>query len=269
MKFQKITLRKALLDALDYDDASEAIDPDEVVTYLSGGLEVFLDWLRTDDEDLKDYWALYMPYGTAYDEFARLYFYRSGNKYLSRQVFDYMQDDTIIEGITKASENAYLKYRYKWVSLANALFTEYDPLKNYDLTETITHGHTITDSPRAIRETTTATETDTSSVVSGDVERKVSAFDSSEYQNSEKNVNNDVTTRVTGDADKNIVTSTSKGLSGEDTLTHGGIDTNVKYGRINFDPSKAVMNEVMLRNAHQFLEIILQDLDSVLFLGVY
>lgn len=91
----------------------------------------------------------------------------------------------------------------------------------------VTHGESVSDAtmgtddttetPRVGRVTKVKTNIDTTSVASGSTERQVSAFDSSTYEPKEKSINNDLTTRNTGNATNNYTETEEQTPTGTNT----------------------------------------------------
>lgn len=128
----------------------------------------------------------------------------------------------------------------KWMKAFNIT---YNPLDNYDRTESITIKHTGSDSSKTeanydenktldltdertpdLNEKTTLDTTDTSEQVTvGETERQVSGYDASTYSPAEKTTAN--SGKSTIDKDGSIDVDTT----GKDTTTHSGTDnTNIK-----------------------------------------
>ena len=128
----------------------------------------------------------------------------------------------------------------KWLTVLNAT---YNPLENYDRTESITIKHTGSDSSKTeadynedktldledkrtadLNEKTTLDTTDTSEqVTEGETERQVSAYDSSVYSPAEKTIADSGKTTIDKDGTIDLDTT------GTDTMEHSGTDkTNIK-----------------------------------------
>ena len=153
--------------------------------------------------------------------------------------------------------DALFKFSEKWIRVAKTLFADYNPLENYSMNDritlaktgvdslthgkvlkktgtdvldhdgSVTHGESVSDAtmgtdsttetPRVGRVTKVKTNIDTTSVASGSTERQVSAFDSSTYEPKEKSINNDLTTRNTGNATNNYTETEEQTPTGTNT----------------------------------------------------
>ena len=276
------------------------------------------------------FWALYglkyiegasFPDDTAKEMITESVFTRSAEKALSSSFWlhfmMYTDDNPSMEEEARFKATIGLMFLHvaiqnasKWARLAKALYADYNPIDNYSMTEKteiersdtdeLTHGKTVSqtdmgndtivETPRVSREITVSTETDTSSVSSGDIERQVSAFNSSTYEPKEKQVNNDVTTRTQGSASNNYVTTSEDAPEGQNTTlettsdTHsimeGGKDVTEKEGSETIEHERSgnigvtttaqmIEGEFQMRAKNEFWEVVFKDIEKEMFLGVY
>lgn len=159
------------------------------------------------------------------------------------------------------------KFLEKWKRIYKALIEEqYNPLKDYDITETkvgtntntITYGSNVeTDGNVATKETTTR------SVESAD---DIYGFNSTApVGDSTSNTTENET--IVGNADDNT-THTNQSKTGSDTKELSINDTNTISGR-KVSGADLIEKELNLRNKQIFFDIIYKDIDSVLTLQIY
>lgn len=141
------------------------------------------------------------------------------------------------------------KFADKWDKLFTVINTAYNPLENYDMeqTETPSVTHTIT------RQTETVT-TITDDVSSTDVY----GFNSSSSVPNSKVARNGTNT-VSNDPLKNIETDAESGTRG--LSRHGNIGVTTSQ--------QMLQSEIDLRNNYNFVDNIMNDVDSIMCLLVY
>ena len=135
------------------------------------------------------------------------------------------------------------KFSEKWERLANALFSDYNPIENYRMVEAESEGKNT----KVNTEMTTETEEHETN--------KYSGFDSSEFKDTTA-TDKDGSSETTGTKAKNEQAET-----GNRNLT--------RSGNIGVTTSQQMIeSEVQLRK-HNLLNIIYDDMDSILFLDYY
>lgn len=141
------------------------------------------------------------------------------------------------------------KFADKWDRLYSAITTNYAPLENYDMEQTET--------PDITHTKTTQTETVTS--ITDDVTgTDVYGFNSSSHVPNNKVTRNGTST-VSNDPDNNVETDVESGTRG---LT--------RHGNIGVTTSQQMLqSEIDLRNNYNFLDNIMDDVDSILCNLVY
>ena len=141
------------------------------------------------------------------------------------------------------------KFADKWDRLYSAITTNYKPLENYDMEEKETPSvtHTIT------RQTETVTSI-TDDVSSTDVY----GFNSSSPVPNSKVTRNGTST-VSNDPLKNIETNAESGT--RDLTRHGNIGVTTSQ--------QMLQSEIDLRNNYNFVDNIMNDVDSIMCLLVY
>lgn len=134
-----------------------------------------------------------------------------------------------------------LKYGISWTKTYNALLTDYKPLENYSMTEHREHDNTVKNN------------TDMKTIVHGD--NGIFGFNSGGTSSNPTN-DNDGTTTVTGDGDKN--TQNDKG--NEDTTRSGNIGVTTSQQMLD--------SEIKLRQFN-FINQMFVDIDKILCLSMY
>lgn len=135
-------------------------------------------------------------------------------------------------------------YSDKWTRLYNAMFAEYNPIHNYDMTETETRTN----------DGTISTDNTQSVTGSGTANNQVYGYNSSEATPAESsNTNTTTTTTDTGNAKTSADESRSLTRSG-----NIGVTTSAQM----------IEGELELR-AKVYLGIVIADLDDALTLGIY
>ena len=131
------------------------------------------------------------------------------------------------------------KYLDKWNRLANALFSDYNPIENYNMTESSSGGKNI-----KVNTDMNTEEHETNSY---------SGFDSDDFKNTTKS---DKSGSTTGTKAKNEQAETeNRSLRRSGNI---GVTTS----------QQMIESEIKLRE-HNLLDIIYDDIDSILFLDYY
>ena len=189
------------------------------------------------------------------------------------------------------------KFSFKWTQLLNSLNnSNYNPIENYSMEEirtpnlvnettaTTTNNNTIKDvntlSNESTNNTTNTTTGNYNDIINNDVENKTSAFDNNAYQPNTKTTNNTTsnqeTTSNSNQESSNSQTQTinntqNQTLSRNDssTTTNKGTETLTRKGNIGVTTTQQmVMQEVELRK-HNLIDIMFNDIDSLLTIDLY
>ena len=171
--------------------------------------------------------------GLSYTALDNLYLMRSGEKYVRQYYKDYL-NTRIKAGYSVSSGQKFLaeyitrKYSKKWLDLWETMFYDYEPLWNYDMTETLTddvkeleHGRVITlENGKTLTRSGSVTNTPgTTYTETG----KVKGFDSDSFTDSEQTV-----TAPSGNGDVTNYTNLKDAASGTDTTRNQGKDTETR-----------------------------------------
>ena len=186
---------------------------------------------------------------------------QSGDKNVSPAVLKSLSDGELsAENFNKLCDIVWMMYNKRWARLWEILTAEFNPLENYDMSETkyIDHGHVETNSGT---DTTNRTGTDTITHT-GDTENEVSAFNSSSYQDNSKDTQN------TTDLDNRNMT---------DALVHGHILTNsgrdtetlTRSGNIGVTTSQQMAQSSLDLWKWNFFYDIFRDVDSIFTITTY
>lgn len=188
-------------------------------------------------------------------------FNQSGDKIISPAVSKNLSDGELsTEDFNKLCDVAWMMYNKRWSRLWEILTAEFNPLQNYDMTETHTfeHGKKETNSGT---DTTNRTGTDTVTHT-GDTENEVSAFNSSSYQDSSKDTQNttDLDTRNMTDA-----------LIHGHVVTNSGVDTErtSRSGNIGVTTSQQMAESSLQLWKWNYFYDIFRDVDSIFTITTY
>lgn len=216
----------------------------------------------------------------------------SGDKNISPIVHKFIKDE-VATPRSKLADTLFIMYGDKWLKLWDVLHAEYNPLNNYDMTETETPAeitHTITPAETTTTETpaettTTITPAETTDTVKPPktvVENEVSAFNSSSYEDSNKTT----TTGDSSDKGTNVFTVDAAGTTSIDVDTAGSTSIDVdtagsdvltvqnareltRSGNIGVMSSQALIDsELRLREYNYYLTVF-NDIDTLLTLSIY
>ena len=186
---------------------------------------------------------------------------QSGDKIISPAVYKSLTDGELTTAdFNKLCDVAFMMYGKRWARLWEILTAEFNPLNNYDMSETkyIDHGHVETNSGT---DTTNRTGTDTVTHT-GDTESEVSAFNSGSYQDSTKDTQNttDLDTRNMSDA-----------LVHGHILTNSGRDTETltRSGNIGVTTSQQMAQSSLDLWKWNYFYDIFRDIDSIFTITTY
>ena len=186
---------------------------------------------------------------------------QSGDKIISPAVYKSLTDGELTTAdFNKLCDVAFMMYGKRWARLWEILTAEFNPLNNYDMSETkyIDHGHVETNSGT---DTTNRTGTDTITHT-GDTESEVSAFNSGTYQDSTKDTQN------TTDLDTRNMTDS---LIHGHVLTNSGRDTETltRAGNIGVMSSQSLARETVDLWKWNYFYDIFRDIDSIFTITTY
>lgn len=158
------------------------------------------------------------------------------------------QDDAVRNVNIQLATLIFQKYLDKWNRLANALFADYNPIENYNMSETGT------------RDKTTSVDTDmtTSSETESTDTSKYSGFNSGDSFNN-----------VTESDHNGSVEQTTSGLSTKNKQIDDEDTTLTRSGNIGVTTSQQMIESEIELRRHQMNEIMYDDLDKILFLDIY
>ena len=175
-------------------------------------------------------------------------------------------------------------YNTKWTKLYATVTAQYDPIENYNMTESITetgtNTGTVTNESQAIGNNT-STETlthgkveTTHSESEAEQHNKVFGFNSSTASDhDESNGSNEVDQTITNSGEDETVTVTDTDDSVEstrtDNLSHSVTTSHIRSGNIGVTTSQQMLNAERELQMWNFYEQVFSDLDSILCLKIY
>lgn len=227
--------------------------------------DYYLEWITGDGvfTDLNEFDVPWKE--TAAPDILNLHYHgsHSGDKLISPLLRKMITAD--LDGTrSKVAAIIYNMYSDKWSHLWDALKTEYNPIDNYNMVENET-SETNRENERAHTGTNTDAMTGTDNIAhTGNNENEISAFNSSNYVDSEK------TTLATND---NETRDLQNQTTFNDTLTDEGTDTTerelTRHGNIGVTTTQQMLqSEIELRN-WLFFKSVFEDIDKVLTLSIY
>lgn len=228
----------------------ETIDVQDLFN-TSGGV---FTALATYDATLTDPQFPWLTTALANEIDKQYYLQHSGSKTVSRLFLTLkkLEDDgTITDALTEIAKMVETRFAFTWNKIRVAWETNYAPLENYDMEQTETPDITKTRNV-ASNVSTTTTDDITDNGIYG--------FNSSgSSANPQTKSTRNGTVTVSGDADDNIETETETGTRG---LT--------RHGNIGVTTSQQMLqSEIDLRTKFNFMNQIMNDMDSILCLLVY
>lgn len=208
------------------------------------------------------------------------YIEHSNEKYISpyyAKLLKLVKEEKITESqmYEYLSSNVANKYAVKWYKIFEALMTDYKPLENYDLNElrtpNIKRSRSGEDSIEHEQSGKDSTNIDTVKETTIDNETGVYGFNSA---NSNPSVTGDGTTSeyVSGDKDNNYVESSLRGKetkNNESTEIETGSETLKRNGNIGVTTSQQMLESEIKLRQYNFIEEMLNDIDSILCLKIY
>lgn len=216
--------------------------------YLNSALRTILEDTLLSSEDYdKSY--LYKiidtePYQLDFDYFIG----HSSDKYFSNYFIKFMERSDFSQSINNIADMLAQKFGLKWYKIGQAISTNYKPLENYDMEEIRT--------PNLTENVTRKQATDVN--VHQSTESGIYGFNSTESQPT-----------ATGDGDTHT-TGIKNNNETEDVKSNTGTESLTRHGNIGVTTSQQMLeSEIVLREKHNFVEMIFRDIDSVLCLKVY
>lgn len=224
------------------------------------------------------------------------YYARSARKIISPIMYDITNGGTPLPiasingnvGRDKVAKIIYSMFKHKWVMLWNAMFAEYNPISNYDMTETESiernnDGET-SDSiniSRTTDETITdnGTNTNTGTITDIGTQHNIDGiwgFNSSVSSDSQESEISDSNTRTNNISESN---QNSRVVDNDETETHTNTGTRSdemtetrtleRSGNIGVTTSQQmIQSEIELRKIRYF-DIVFADIDSFMCIDVY
>ena len=255
-------------------------------------------------KDLSELTGVTMPWAEFAEPFMldMAYFSRSANKHLSPIVYSVMSGDD--EYRKKIAECVYTLNKKNWEKLFNTMFFEYNPIDNYDMTETesISSEYSYTDSSSATDSSTTSntgtasedneikhtgSDTDTTtSTISNDSEtnNSVYGFNSSSAVDSDKSATDtDTTENRTITYTKNTTDTESKESEYSDSSTgsnthtgsNSGSGENATTRELNRSGNIGVTTTQQMIESERgvwtwsYFDVVFADIDEFIALSIY
>lgn len=224
------------------------------------------------------------------------YYARSARKIISPIMYDITNGGTPLPiasmngnvGRDKVAKIIYSMFKHKWVMLWDAMFAEYDPISNYNMTETEsiernndgetsdttnitkTADETITDTGS---NTNTGTVTDSGTQNNLDSVWGFNSSNSSDSQESEITDSNIRTNNLSESSQNSRTVDNDESETHTNTGTHNDEMTETRTlqrsGNIGVTTSQQmIQSEIELRKTRYF-EIVFEDIDSFMCLPIY
>ncbi len=225
----------------------DSIDVNDLITHDSLGIFQVIQAELSDHSEIGDWFTESLAYHLDID----YYLTHSGGKELSG-AFKRILDNSVISDDDKLVYMAHIilnRFALKWEKLHDAITTDYNPLHNYDMEQVETPD--ITKKKNVATNVTTETSDD-------DTTNKVRGFNSSSSSVVGES-SHGATITVSGDKQNN-----------EEIDTETGTRSLTRSGNIGVTTSQQMLqSEIDLRNNYNFMNQLMDDVDSVLCLLVY
>lgn len=165
------------------------------------------------------------------------------------------EDNALNDSAEKICNIIQNKFLEKWNRLANALFSDYNPISNYDMTEEETTSGSSDKTGTSKVELQTIENTNTETINS------YQGFNSAEYKG---------VSRGNSDTDRSSTTTGSSANNGttEETSSEGS-RTLTRSGNIGVTTSQQMIESEIELRKKQLIDIIYRDMDSVAFIDYY
>jgi len=211
------------------------------------------------------------------DSLDMLYSNHSGDKTVSKLVMNHVEDDELTAlGRSVIALSVLIMYKTQWERLYSVLSTEYNPISNYDMTESESGTNSLERSAESSgehHETGTRTVTDSGTVSdsgTNGMSTGVYGFNSSQAVNSDTSsgTNSNQETRNLTRTETPNITETDTGTdSGTETGEHSR--TLTRSGNIGVTTSQQLLQSEIELWKWSFFNQVFEDLDKVLTLQVY
>lgn len=188
----------------------------------------------------------------------------SGSKLISCLINNLKDKYTYDELLLKLCQILITKYGDNWNKLYYALSLDYNPIENYDLTETEIPNITRVETPNITKENTTNTKSNNVTTNNVGISNKTFGFNSSNSvnDNESETTNNQ---NVTGGTDISS-TDTEKGNR---TYTETGNRETRKHGNIGVMSVPDQLEKEYNLRMKTFFDVVYRDLDVTLTLPLY
>lgn len=233
------------------------------------------------------------------------YYLQSSNKLASKLLMDISGQQALTsEKRTQIASVIYALYNDNWTKRFNVYNAEYEPLSNYDMTETETldedvsnesrHTGTVSDSGTATGTQTNETDISDSNVVSESIDKSISGtesvergvygFNSSTSQDSDnanttnsgtEDLDTSRTTQVTRSEDVSLSNSESvsstktNNLTDTETVDRGYERELRRTGNIGVTTSQQMLESELKLRTWNFFYSVFDDIDSICCLPIY
>lgn len=211
------------------------------------------------------------------DSLDRLYENRSGDKEISRIVSNHLNNGAVtVNGRSVIALSLLIMYKHQWERLYETLSAEYDPIANYDMTETESGTNSAerdNSNSGTHTETGTRTYTDSGTVTdsgAANTETGVYGF------NSTNAVASDTADNTTSNQEtRNLTRLETPNISESDSGTSSGTEsgefsrTLTRKGNIGVTTSQQLLQSEISLWQWSFFNQVFEDIDKILTLQVY
>ena len=183
------------------------------------------------------------------------YLIHSSEKEISKayeRFIELQEDGKIVSALNEIANIIIGKYALTWNKIYTAITTDYEPLENYNMEQVET--------PDITHQRDSSENSNISTVSSGSNDNSTHGFNSSTAVDTDS-ITLGTTVTVSGDEDDN---------NRSETETETGTRTTTRHGNIGVTTSQQMLqSEIDLRNNFNFLNQIMDDVDSILCLLTY
>lgn len=200
----------------------------------------------------------------------KLYKYKHGNKHINFVCFTKEFTDEMCEEVKELITMLYKQREFKYDKLWRSETIQYNPIKNYDMTEEstdtteydtedkITFGSTQERTPDLEKTTDTEYKPHVKTQVETDntTTDKVTAYDTNTFANDKQNIidSTTTTTPILGTNNKGDETNTTETETGKDTTKHTGADTTTHKGDTTLSHELTRSGNIGVTTTQQMLE---------------